>query len=829
MASRKEESFGKLVLETATPLELLEAETAYGRSEVFAALDALIGRLALRSLRGEIPFHVEGEDTRATGRPATLRLSGLSDEERRVLDNLLSLEKQQTRGSWSSLAKFDGRLGRLHFPHHLTEHGRFFHESVESDTYRPVSAEASPEALFTHTVLDPMFSSLYEPFVLRSGRAFPPSFDDSPEKAESSREKRRTRWQEADTFFAALDLGIEPELSVVRPGGGWSRLRAAEQLSAKVALADAIRRGAERVGPASLGARYRAFRLLSLIRRYYAKAKKDGRVLRRRALTREYEATLSGFFGGDWLALLDYLGEEPHPEEHIATALPETRLYLGPSQEADTKLGVEGVSEEQLKLIATSLFGGETSPVERRLSALTRYWQAFDSLHARQESGMEPLWGLVEEYPGFVLFRAEEGDSLHRKGLYRRALPDDLLDEIDELWSSVMSSREPARIVTEPFPHVRLAETFGPALRFWHGCALTAWFLCEGPSSRTDMVGLEDYHSRALAELEDLGAPVPRSMFPELVAAETRLGEPQPIYNETRKVEIEPGLVVETSMGHGSRREGFENLRDVVTKYRRAWAKEHLQDYLRKQAENDVREAARIFHIKSAKRGGKPPTPKQFVRTAAVPTDRWFGGDVSALYRAFGERSPVSPERVRVVPEDIEGFVARVYEALGGVKVASSPEGFDQASREKHSREISDNHNKSELANKALEYLRLEETFGRPPTLKEFGKGSFEHRAAEAGLGTETEVAWTRYERIVRDALIAGTEDASRDDKDQERDNGHAQYSNRPHETNESPGRQPADQESEADSQRNVPDTATQYQPEGGRETSSWWRRLFGR
>ena len=110
---------------------------------------------------------------------------------------------------------------------------------------------------------------------------------------------------------------------------------------------------------------------------------------------------------------------------------------------------------------------------------LARYWEAFDSVHARQESGMEPLWGLVEEYPGFVLFRTEENESPRREGLYRSVLTGDLLDEIDRLWGSAMSPRDPARIITEPFPHVRLAETFGPALRFWHGCALTAWFLCE--------------------------------------------------------------------------------------------------------------------------------------------------------------------------------------------------------------------------------------------------------------------------------------------------------------------------------------------------------------
>ncbi len=811
MADSKQ-TFGRLAAGITDPREMLEAEAAHGRAEGFTALDAMVGQLALRCLRGETPFSVEGaEDQRATGRMATLRLSGLTEEERRLLEDLFSLEKQQARGSWSFRAKIDGRLGRLHFPHHLREYGKFFHESVESDAYWSVSSGATPEALLSHTVLDPMLSSFYEPFVLRSGRAFPPSFDDSPEKLEKFRERRRARWQGVDSFFAALDLGVGPELSAVKPGAGWSEMRAPEQLSTKVALADAIRRGAERAGPALLGARYRDFRLLPLLQRYYAKANKDGKVLRRRALTREFEATLSGFFGGDWLALLDYLGEEPHPDEHVATALPETKLYLGASRETAAKLGAEGVSEEQLRLIAASLFGGETSPVERRLSTLARYWEAFDAVHVRQESGMEPLWGFVEEYPGFVLFRAEDEDSPRREGLYRRVLPGALLDEIDELWGSAMSARDPARIITEPFPHVRLAETFGPALRFWHGCALTAWFLCEGPYSRTDMAGLEEYHSRALAELDDLGTSIDRGMFVELIAAEERLGEPQPTSTETRKLEIEPGIVLETSFSHGSRREGFEKLRDTVTKYRRAWAEEHLQSYLRKRAEIDVREAARVFHVKSAERGGKPPTPKQFAKTAAVPTDRWFGGDVSALYRAFGERSPVSPVRVRIVPEDVEGFVARVYRALGGIEVPAM-KGYDPAAREKHNQEISDNHRKAELANRALDYLRLEESLGRPPSLKEFGRGSFEYRAAEAGLGADAETAWAEYERVIRDALVKTERIPQEGDHDKH---------------HQSPTEQSID-ENEVAGPRPAFDISTQRQPESKQE-KSWWKRLFGR
>jgi hypothetical protein len=45
---------------------------------------------------------------------------------------------------------------------------------------------------------------------------------------------------------------------------------------------------------------------------------------------------------------------------------------------------------------------------------------------------------------------------------------------------------------------------------------------------------------------------------------------------------------------------------------------------------------------------------------------------MAALYRASGERSPIAPVRVRVVPENVEGFVAHVYAALRGVRIISS-------------------------------------------------------------------------------------------------------------------------------------------------------------
>jgi hypothetical protein len=732
VADPKEESFGRLAARAASPQALLDAEEAHGRAEGFAALDSLIGRLTLRALRGETLFSVEDVDEIGVeGRMATLRLGGISDEERELLEDRFSLENQQARGTWSTPEKIAGGLGRLHFPYHVREHGRFFHTSVKSDAYGPVSTAASPEALLVHTVLEPLFSSLYEPFRLRSGRAFSSGEIDSTEKY---RERRLTQWREAENFLSTLDFKVEPEFAAMRPGGGWSKVAGPEQRAAKAALAHALRREAERLGPTLLGGRYRAYRLLPLVSRYYAKAQKDGRVLRRRVLTRGLDGTLSGFFGGNWLAFLDYLGEEPHPEEHVATAVPEAKLYLGSSRDVAEELGTEGIGDEHLRLIAASLFGGETSPVEKRLSALQRYWQEFDMLHARQRSdfqyvNMETLDGLVEE-----------------------GMSAELLKEVGVLWGTAMLPREPDRIVTELFPHFQLAETFGPALRFWRGCANTAWFVCADLASRTRMAGLEAYHAWDLAKLEDLGAPIDRGMFAELVAAEGRLGRPRPAFTETWEVEVESGITIETGMSRGLRREGFEGLRDIITKYRRVWAEAHLESYLRSRAEGDVREAAIVFYRKSAERSGKPPTLKQFARTAVDAVNRWFGGDISLLYRAFGERSPVSPTYSRLIPEDVEAFVERVYATLGSVEVGPYSPAFDEKEREEHDRKFVENRRQWGLAKLALDYLRLEEALGRPPTLKEFGTSKFDYQAVEAGLGPGME-AWGRYEQVVREAL----------------------------------------------------------------------------
>jgi hypothetical protein len=749
----RRDGFGKLVAGAPSNGELLRLESEHGRAEGLHDLDRLVGGLAIRLLDGEMPFSLDGGDPDPR-RMATLRLSGLSEEQERLVTETFSLEHQQARGTWSLSEKSSAKLGLLHFPAHLRTADRFFHDAVEGPPYASVATASSPEAVLAQTIIVPLFVSFYEPFALRSGRTMPANRQDSREK---SREQRKRRWRAAETFLADIGLDVDDELSVLVPGGGWTRLRAAEQLSAKVALGEALRREAAKAGPTAMGARYRAVRLRPMLKRYYSRADKEGRVLRRRALTRELEGTLAGFFGGDWLAFLDYVGEEPHPEEHVATALPESRLYLGLSQKASGSPGLEGVSEEQLELIAASLYGGASSPAQERVGVVKRYWEAFDAAHARQRSGMPSLWGLVEEWRGYSL-TGRDPDGPYSDGIYRRLLPSDLLGEVERLWGTTTLPREPDRIVTEPFPHVAMADAFGPALRFWQGCALTAWFLCEGPYSRTDMEGLEHYHRRELARLEELGVPVDRGMFADLVAAEKRLGPPEPSHVETREIAVEPGITITSTMSRGSRRRGFEALRDVVTEHRRRWAERHLDAYLRTRAERDVRGAAEQYHKETAKRGGKPPTPKQFAKFAREPANRWFGGDVAALYRAFGERSPVSPERIRRLPADTEAFVRRVYVGLGGIEVGPYPDDYTKS--QEYGQKVRENESKARLANMALDYLQLEEALGAAPTLQRFGKGGFAGKA-EAVFDTDVDDAWDRFERIVQDSLDDELNDSS--------------------------------------------------------------------
>ena len=196
-----------------------------------------------------------------------------------------------------------------------------------------LNLQSSADAVVLWALLEPLADKLYLPFALRG-----------PQTDTKAPEETAKLWAESAVFFEALGLDVQPELAVLRAGKGWSKLRAAEQHAAKQRLMDAI---ARQITPET-AARYRAFCVSGLITQYYKKAKADGRAKRTQVVTKALERTLSAFFGGDWLAFLDYLGEAPHAEEQIVTQLPKARLYVGTSSRAAEIAEQQGLPVEEV-------------------------------------------------------------------------------------------------------------------------------------------------------------------------------------------------------------------------------------------------------------------------------------------------------------------------------------------------------------------------------------------------------------------------------------------------------------------------------------------------
>jgi hypothetical protein len=728
------ESFGRRAAGAESASELLKLEQREGMGERFESLDALAGDFVVRSVRGEQPIAAtEHENLHGRGRKATLQWNGASAETRSFLDSAFSVEGQQSRGAWSLPDEATLKTGLIRSIPLMRADDMFANNAIFEDRCK-VEFASSPEAVLVWSVAEPFFEDIFTPFRLRG---------EQEGKNSKPREKQIEEWRSIREQFEALGIDASEQLLYMGYGGGWSRIRAEEKRAAKRALAETIYEQVD----AATWKRYRALQTLTILQRYYARSNSEGQALRKRVLTRNLERRLSGIFAGDWLSLLDYLGEAPHPEEQITTALPESKLYLGKTQKAQELASKHGLSEEQINLMLASLYdeGDGSSPVETRIEVLKDYWLSFDEAHARQESGMVPLWGLAGESRRFILWR----EGPYHPALYEHFLSRNLIERIENCWSGAMFARWPERIATEISPHVLMSETFGPALKFWQGCALTAWFMCEGPYSRTTMSGLEHYHRRELAQMRAANAPVDSEMFKELTEVESRL--------EARKSDAGLDEAPETlntrgySPGLYSRLPvtGFKELRDIVTRYRRAWTEKHLERYLRSVSEDAVKSAAREYYRSMNSRGGKPLTVKQFAKVVHEPVNHWFGGDLGAIYRAFGETVPVRPTRVQVLPEDKERFVTSVYANLGGSRHVVQEYWWGQMQE----LQVQDQ-DRSELANLSLNYLQLEEVLDCSPTLKEFGASRFK-KFSENILSKDVDLAWDRYEEIVQETLRA--------------------------------------------------------------------------
>ncbi len=717
------ESFGRRALLTSSAEALVHLEQAESKSERFSRLDSLVGTLLVRSLHGERILTMKQDELYTN----SVTFTGLNAEQRQFLDETFELERQQSRGAWFIPERVNIGGGIINFSYYFNETPRFAHTMSSWEGGR-VLLKRSPDSIFLWAVLEPLFEEIIYPFQLRGEIS-----------GTLSQEESAQAWNEVEDFFRTLGFPELEEMAVMRHGGGWHRFKsAAEQLEAKRRLLNAL---AREVSPL-MGARYRTHSILPLVEQYYKKAKADGRVKRKQVLTKAFQPLLAGFFGGDWLSFLDYLGEEPHPEEQIVTALPKTPIKVGGASRAAEIAAKQGIPAEEVQKIAAALWqqSGGASPIEERVSTLRQYWQSFDEIHARQRPGMKPLWGLVEESASIDL-REINANSPYQPKLYLELLPQELIQDIEHLWGTIMLTKWPDRIVSEPFPHYLMVSTFGPALRFWQSCALTAWFICEGPYSRTDMAGLAHHERRELSELKEMQTPVDERLFEELIKAEGRLGPAEDITDKSSSTDIGYGVTITMSISSGSRRKGFESLRDIITRHRRAWAVQHLETYLRCLWETEISEAARAFNLLLGEKGGKAPTLKQLAKAAMPPTNHWFGGDVSTLYGAIGEKSPAIPQKNILMPQDKEQFIKLIMKPLPSLEHERYPG--------KMSDEATQDYTRKELAELGLRYVQLEEALGRPPEMKEMGE-KFTYRSKV--LAADESEAWQIYKKAVERA-----------------------------------------------------------------------------
>jgi hypothetical protein len=724
---RTTEPFGRrAVADLSSPDLLLALERREQKSEFFRQVDCLAALTIGRALKREIVITVEGRL-----RKANIAIAGLLAHEQELLMNIYSVEQQQLRGAWFLPEKATLKAGLANLSAMFLQYPRFAHRISAEQSGMVVFAE-NPAALFVWSILEPFFCRLFLPLEIRAEWS-----------GIKTREELLSAWAEIDQFVAALGLQLEHEFAVMRYGGGWGRLASNDQLKAKQKLLASI---AEQTTESTIK-RFRAFCCLDFLAHYYSKAE-NGRATRRRALDRiSDKKTLVGFFQGDWLSFLEYLGEQPHPDEQVTTAIAEPKFFVGGEKTPAAVAREKGVPLEEVERVLSTFWDVPSrkvrrlaSPVEERVAVLSDFWFAFHEIHSHQAPGAKALWGLIEESRSIRL--GWQGPDWYNSGLYQQLLPQPVLGPIEEFWGALMLPRWPNRIVSEISPHALMAETFGPALAFWHGCALTAWFICEGPYSRTDIQGLRGYYQRELAALEQFGTPIDPSLFTEMSKAEARLGPAVPLERSVSPPDSQPGIPFSLRVVTGERRSGFEILRDIITHHRRAWASSYLSSYLRARWERDLREPTRV-HAQTIADKGKSPPPKQFARQAAVATNRWFGGDISAFCAAIGEKSVFRPTRVSLMPADRRGFAAKVLISLQNN--CSELDGRKQSPTQR-------NFDLERLAEESLRVAQLREALGRPPTLKEFGR--FDHLGP--ALNPDVQKAWHTYISLINAELCHG-------------------------------------------------------------------------
>ncbi|PWI46212.1 stress protein [Streptomyces sp. ICBB 8177] len=677
------DSLGRTLAAATGPDAFLAAERADGQAGRFAPFEELAATVMTTSFTGTAPVELSADGHLSLRLPPSTRTA---------MNGWFDLARQQAKGAWWLPESTVVKAGPVNLPAYYTGNNPRWAANIAAMVSARSPLAGNSDAFACWALLIPYATDLLAPLALRG-----------PQAGALEPTAAGAAWADAEARYRALGLltaPVETALARLRPGGGWSRLTTDQQITARQALVHALTPAID-----TITARWRATQLAVLLQRYYLKAK-TGRPTARAVLTKALQPTLAAFFDGDWLAFLDYLGEQPADDEQIVTALPTARLYVRASAKVEQIAAQQKLPVEQVASMVASYLGSDEirSPIEQRVTVLRHYWETFDALHAAQP----PLFELV----GNPWIPPDE-DEAFPTPVYERVLPPQLLAETEKLWGSECHPRYPDRLVSALLPQASMAEAFGPALTFWHEIALSTWYICEGPYARSDLHGLADYHARRTNALKATGTPVDLSLFTELADAEQRLGPPQDIQRPI-KMDHPDGYTITATTTVGQRRDGFPLLRDIITRHRRAWARQHLETALGSW-EGQLQEVSRELN-RAANGRGKPLTVKQFARIAAPVANRWFGGDLAALCAAIGEKTPVQQERIHLLPYDRTALCRHVFHALGGRYVTNTGgdvPGFQRSWA------------MTRLVAQAPRLIQLEELLGRTPTEKEFRAPSY--------------------------------------------------------------------------------------------------------
>lgn len=686
---------GHLLLKSKSIHEALELDTGHGLDGLNDQ-DRLLAKLLERCFAGERVAHLE-----PANKPRALSFPDMSASDHALLGERYGLSQQQARGAWYHPEKAPLNVGLLNLPFYYRNQQRFPMNAVMDE--RVSLPLDSAEAIAVWASLEPLLERLFKPILFFG-----------PEAAKLPADKRAQAWQGVLRDLVGLGIASGPLDEFA--GAAWWKQSASEMHERKLAYL-------EQFETLSAIEFVRAFRLMQaqgLLKRFYAKRRTHS-ATRQNVLTKQLERALSGTFAGDWNEFLTYIGEPPEAGDHVQTVLPEPVLVPGVSADAIRIAQDLGLPLEQVQEVSAALFpeAAGSNPIADRVNVVREVWHEFLRVHARQVSGNPSLWGLVHQFERVDVVAAVTPERAERFGMaaqYKTHLGTDLQARVEHLWATRVHERYPERLVTNLSPWYWMGRALGPALTFWEGVLLTAWYVTEGPYSRTDLPSMEAYYDKQIIVLEQLGAPVDRALFAELRKAERQLGKPELVERHRQEHVIEAGVTLTGSVIAGERREGFTVLRDIILKHARAWSEAYFEAYLTRQWRDPLRSLSEDVSKRLASKG-KAHSPKQFAKLAAPLANMWFGGDLTAVSVAILHPSPVAQQTARVVPKDVLAYSDALYGRWLEVAARHNLKANFEDFTDKRSTLQAE-----ELTRLSLDYLQLTELLGDAPTQEQFAQ-----------------------------------------------------------------------------------------------------------